>query len=161
MVGANRAMRDNPSPRWLWLAVPFAVLLVAKSLSLFAAIIAGYLRIHYDFWFEVGMVIGQVLFQWLMLGRRGWTARSEYALLVISVSTLGAALLIPLLAWNHVVPVHPGTATAYFFGVVFIMFLCHRRLVRWRQLPTYLSFTWIAYRIPILLYVVRWSALGS
>jgi hypothetical protein len=155
-------MSDAPRdrlPGWLWIGVPFAIFFIAKSLTLFATIVAAYLQVHYDFWFEVGMVVGQVLFQWLMLGPRTWAARLEYALLVTSVSTLGAILLGPLLLWNYRSAIGPGPATIYFFAVVAIMFLCHGALVRRRGFPAYASFTWIAYRIPILLLVVRWSAL--
>ena len=46
------------------LALPLGMLVTARTLAAFARMIEGYLEIQYDFWFELGMVIGQVAFQW-------------------------------------------------------------------------------------------------
>lgn len=133
------------------LAIPF----VAKTLATFAAIIQPYLAIRYDLWFELGMVVGQVLFQWLVLLKRTWADRLLYAVIVVGVSTLGAALLWPLLAWNHASPVRPLVAVGWFFGVVAIMFAVHWLLVKRAALPTILCATWVVYRLIILIYVIK------
>jgi hypothetical protein len=141
--------------RWLLLLVPFAIAGIAMTLAAFAAIIQPYLAINYDLWFELGMVIGQVLFQWAVMWRRTWSERLDYALILIGVSTLGAALLGPLLAWNHVAPVKPLAAVLWFFAVVGVMFITHWRLVKRAALPLGLCATWVVYRILLLLIIVK------
>lgn len=143
---------------WRWFAllvVPFAIVLIAKALAAFAVIIAPYLAIHYDVRFELGMVMGQVLFQWCVMWRRTWRERLDYALVLIAVSGLGAALLVPLLAWNHSAPVTPLAAVAWFFAVVGIMFGTHAWLVKKAGLPMILCGTWVVYRLLLLLVVVK------
>ena len=140
--------------RWLPFAlVPFAVLFVGRTLAGFAAIIQQRLAIQYDVWFEIGMVVGQVLFQWLFMWKRSWQERLDYALILFFVSSLGAALLWPLL----VLVKGPSevTALAWFFTVVGIMFVVHWLLVKRRRLPTFLCATWVVYRFLILLVILK------
>ena len=139
--------------RWApFLLLPFAIAFVAKTLAAFAAIIQAHLAIHYDIWFELGMVTGQVLFQWLFMLRRTWDERRDYALILIFVSTLGALLLWPLLLWNRSsVPL----ALGWFSGVVGIMFATHWVLVKRRALPTLLCATWVVYRMILLAIIVK------
>jgi hypothetical protein len=131
-------------------ALPFAALAVAHTLAAFAAIIRDHLAIDYDLRFELGMVVGQVLFQWAVLWRRSWTDRLDYAVILVLVSSLGAALLWPLLLWHHRAPVRPLAAVAWFFAVVAVMFLVHLRLVKRAALPLVLCITWVVYRLLIL-----------
>jgi hypothetical protein len=138
------------------MALPFAVGFIALTLSGFARIIRAQLAIEYDVWFELGMVTGQIAFQWLVLWRRSWAERLDYALLVTSVSTFGAILLWPLLLWNARRPVESLPAIAYFFAVVGLMFVSHVMLLEWRKLPPALSASWVGYRLLILLVAVRW-----
>jgi hypothetical protein len=132
--------------------VPASIAFVGKTLATFAAIIERHLTITYDVWFEIGMVVGQVLFQWLFLGRRPWRDRLEYATVLLFVSTLGAVLLWPMLVWNRSNEV---IALAWFFAVVAIMFAVHWILVKRRELPTLLCATWVVYRLLILLFIVK------
>lgn len=153
---ADRAARALfPAGRKALVAVPLAVLLVAESLAGFAHIVEPYLSIHYDFWFELGMVLGQIAFQWCVLWRHAWRARVDYALLLVLVSGLGAALLLPLLAWHHRAPVPPLVGTGYFMAVVAVMFAVHWFMVKAMRLPALLCATWVAYRLLILVVVVR------
>ena len=135
--------------------VPIAIVLIAKTLALFAAIIQPYLAIHYDVRFELGMVIGQVLFQWCVLWRRPWSLKLDYALVLIAISGLGAALLWPLLLWSYLAPVTPLAAVLWFFAVVGVMFLAHWRLVKKVGAPLVLCGTWVVYRLLLLLVIVK------
>lgn len=130
------------------------MLVVAATLAAFAQIIRDYLAVRYDLWFELGMVSGQVIFQWAVLWRRSWTDRLDYAVILVFVSSLGAALLWPLLVWDRVVPVRPLAAVAYFFAIVAVMFVVHLRLVRQAALPLVLCLTWVVYRLLILVVVL-------
>jgi hypothetical protein len=122
----------------------------AKTLAAVAAIIKPYLRVDYDLWFELGMVTGQVLVQWTVLWRRTWPERLDYAGVLILVSTIGAALLWPLLAWSSAHPVTPLTGVVYFFAVVAAIFAIHVALVVKLGLPKILCVTWVLYRLAIL-----------
>ncbi len=137
--------------------VPALVFVVAKTLASFAAIIQDHLAIRYDLRFELGMVIGQVLFQWLWLLRHTWQGRLDYAVRLVAVSALGAVLLWPLLLLNHLAPVTVPVAVGYFFAVVAVMFAVHWQLVVAAKLPKYLCATWVLYRLLILAVVLKRS----
>ena len=144
--------------RLLFLAAVPAIAVIAKTLAAFATIIQPYLSIHYDLRFELGMVTGQILFQWCVMWRmhRPWSDRLDYALILIGISGLGAVLLWPLLLWHHTAPVTPLRAVFYFFAVVGVMFVAHWRLVHKARLPLLLCGTWVVYRLFLLLAVVEW-----
>lgn len=147
---------EKPRPT-VFLAVVPAIGVIAATLAAFARIIQPYLAIHYDLRFELGMVIGQVVFQWCVLWRRPWNDRLGYALIVIGISGLGAVLLWPLLLFHHHAPVTPLAAVGYFFAVVGVMFLGHLELVRRAKLPFLLCATWVVYRLLLLLVIVKRS----
>ena len=131
-----------------------ALVVIAKTLAAFAAIIQAYLAVHYDYRLEIGMVTGQVLFQWAFLWRWPREDKYSYAWILIAVSALGAMLLWPLLL---VAPgATPLVAIAYFFGVVGVMFVVHWRLVSRYALPKWLCATWVLYRLFLLAILVRW-----
>lgn len=136
--------------------VPVGIVGIAFTLGRFAAIIQAYLAITYDLRFELGMVVGQIVFQWAVLARKTWADRIECALVLLAVSGLGAVLLWPLLAFHAVVrPVTPLAAIGYFFAVVAVMFVVHWRLVVRAGLPTVLCATWVVYRLLLLGIIVR------
>lgn len=154
------ALRFGPSGALGVLLVPAAIVGVALTLARFARLVMPYLAVDYDVKVELGMVTGQVLFQWLFLGRASWEARFSYAWVLLAVSSVGAALLWPLLAWAHVFEVpSPLVAFAYFCAVVLVMFGAHLRLVGQHGFPGRLCATWIGYRLLLLLVLVKWSAL--
>lgn len=148
------------SAKW-WLLLPVVTAVVAATLARFATIVQAYLAVDYDLRIECSMVTGQVLFQWAVLWRRTWAERSDYGVIVLGVSTFGAVLLWPLLAWHAASPVTALAATAYFSVVVGVMFVTHVRLLQRLQLPGHLTVTWVVYRLFLLAVLVRWSALGA
>lgn len=150
-AGTRRELRFG---RWTGLALPFAALVTAWTLAGFARIVQGYLAIQYDLWFEICMVFGQVGFQWVVLWRGSWRDRLDYAVILVVVSSLGAALLWPLLALNYGDPVRPFAAVLYFFAVVAVMFGVHLKLVVRAGLPGVLCATWVVYRLLILAVVL-------
>jgi len=135
---------------------PVAIVGIATTLARFARIIQPYLAIDYDLRFELGMVVGQILFQWMVLAKKTWADRLECAAVLLAVSALGAALLWPLLAFHAALAVTPLAAVAYFFAVVGVMFVAHWRLVVRTGLPVHLCATWVVYRLVLLAVVVRW-----
>ncbi len=144
-------------PRGLFAAILSATLvgIIAMTLAAFATRIEPYLAVHYDWRLEIGLVTGQVLFQWCFLLRRSRQEKYSYAWIVISVSSLGALLLWPLLAF---VPrsAPPLANVAWFFAVVGVMFAVHYGLVVRHRLPKHVCITWVVYRLLILAFIVRW-----
>ena len=131
------------------------IALIAPTLAAFARIIQPCLAIHYDLRFELGMVIGQVMFQWCVMWRRTWSERLHYALILIAISGLGAALLWPILLLHHSSPVTPLAALACFFAVVGVTFLAHLKLVHRAGLPLLFCATWVIYRLFLLAIIVK------
>jgi hypothetical protein len=139
-----------------FLAFVLLIPMVGFTLAGFAKIIAVYLSIAYTAWFELFMVSGQILFQWAVLFRSSWRDRLDYAWILILVSSLGAVLLWPLLAWHCQSAVAPLTGLAYFSCVVLAIFGAHAWVVHRTKLPIYLCASWVVYRIGILLVAVEY-----
>ena len=137
-----------------WLGLPLfviAVVVIARTLAAFAAIIQDHLRVRYDYRLELCLVTGQVLFQWLWLWKATWSARLSYGWILIAVSSAGAVMLWPMLALG----LSALPATAWFFAVVLVMFIMHMWLVMRTRLPTWLCATWVLYRLFILAGVLK------
>lgn len=132
-----------------WMIVSIA--LIAYSLSRYAELLQPYLRIRYGIWFETGMAVGQILFQSFFIWRTPLATKMDYAVILVGVSLFGSALLWPVL----LVGASPSFAGLYFMGVAGVMFVVHWGLVHRRGLPTRLCFTWMIYRLLILVFVVR------
>ena len=98
------------------------------ALSSFTTIIQEYLAIQYDYSAEALMVMGQVGFQWL--------------------------LILPLVAYHNFFTTSSVWATVYSFIVVGVIFVIHHRLVVRKKLPTILTYTWVLYRLSLLIYLV-------
>ncbi len=129
-------------------------IITAIVLSKYAILLKGYIQIEYDWWFELCVVFGQILFQWIFIFKKGWELKMEYAFNLLAVSTLGAIVLTPVLLINKFYAVTNIAALGYFFIVVGFMFLEHRRRVNSLELPTFICYTWILYRLIILVCII-------
>ena len=150
------AREERLAPYFATVGAVVSIAIVARTLAAFARIIQPYLAVRYSVWIEVGTVVGQVLFQWLVMARRSWPERLRYAALVLGVSGLGAVLLWPLLLLNLFAPVTVPTAIGCFFAIVALMFVVHWLFVGYLKLPRSLCATWVVYRLFLLAVLVRW-----
>ena len=132
----------------------FCAGLSAFALGSFAQIVAQYLAVRYDYRTEFLMVVGQVGFQWLFMRHSTWAARRTYAVVALTVSMIGSLLLLPLLAIHSASAVTPMFATAWFFGVVGVIFAIHHAMLLRLKLPARLTLTWVLYRLLLLAYVM-------
>lgn len=139
----------------LLLGAPIAAVMTAFTLARFAYVVQPYLRIRYGVWFEMGMVVGQILFQQMFIGRRPAIEKLDYSLVLVGVSAFGAVMLWPML----LVAPAPSIAGVYFLGVAGIMFGVHWWLTKRRGLPTLLCVTWMVYRLLLLFGVFRFEVL--
>ncbi len=126
----------------------------AVVLSSFALLIQPVLRIQYNWIFELAMIAGQLIFQFPFLHGKPWSLKITYYQNMLLVSFMGAVLLIPLLLLNYFYTCSLIINISYFFAVVSLMFLEHRRRVHQLQLPWYLCYTWVLYRIIILYFII-------
>jgi hypothetical protein len=138
----------------LFTYVCFCVAVSAFALGSFAKIVQEYLSTTYNYTTEGGMVLGQVAFQWLFMVKESWSERKAYAIIALTVSMVGSLLLLPLIAYHSFLAISSIWATAYFFLVVGVIFVIHRRLVVQKQLPAILTYTWVLYRLLLLVYLV-------
>jgi hypothetical protein len=132
-----------------------AVLVIARTLAAFALRIEEVLSVRYDWRLEIAFVLGQVAFQWAFLLRRPRAEKLSYAWVLIAVSSLGAALLWPLVALERGALPLLGNL-GWFFAVVGVMFAFHWLLVVRYRLPKRLCVTWVVYRLLLLVFVARW-----
>lgn len=136
-----------------WTLALISIPVTTIVLSRFAALIEHLLSLHYNWQFELCMVICQIVFQSLFILKRK-SRLLPYALQLLKVSLLGSALLIPLVLVSHWFDLADIQKLLYFFTVAGIMFFVHKGMVKRLQLPWYLSYTWVGYRIIILIFIL-------
>ena len=100
------------------------------------------------------MVIGTLLFQLPFIIKKPVQLKFEYYYNMLFVSLFGALLLWPLLLANKYLQMNDAINIAYFFAVVFVMFLEHKKRVAKLKLPKIISYTWVLYRFVILLFII-------
>lgn len=122
-------------------------------LSRFALLVDHHLSIDYNWLFELCMVLGQIVFQSLFILKRK-SRLLTYAVQLLKVSLLGSALLIPLLIVTHYFKLSDLQVLLYFFSVVGIMFFVHKGMIKRLHLPWYLCYTWVGYRLLILIFIL-------
>ncbi len=132
----------------------FCILTTALSLSQYAKLIQHLLVVKYKWLFELLMVIGMLLFQFLFIYKKSRKEMFNYFLKMLLVSLIGAILLWPLLIINKYHSLSDAINVGYFFLVVTSMFFIHKNIVTKMKFPFYLSYTYILYRFIILLFII-------
>ncbi len=136
------------------LSTAFCIAITAFTLSQYAALIQPLLSINYNWLFELLMVLGMIVFQYLFIYKKTWSVKIDYFFKMLLVSLLGSVMLWPLLWANKYAIFSDTINVGYFFIVVLTMFFVHKSIVAKMQLPNYLSYTYILYRFIILLYII-------
>lgn len=72
----------------------------------------------------------------------------------MTVSLAGALLLTPILILNQFINIPQITILIWFAFVVLFMFMEHSRRIKILRLPTILSYTWVIYRVIVLLVIL-------
>jgi hypothetical protein len=104
---------------------------------------------------EVLVALGQIVFQSLFLLKFDKRTITNYAGNLMTVSLMGSMLLMPMLVLNQFIN-PPETMVLGWFGItVLIMFAEHLRRIKILNLPFYLSYTWVLYRIIALLLILN------
>ena len=126
----------------------------AFTLSQFAKLIQHLLTLKYDWKFELFMVVGQLIFQLPFIYKKSFALKTDYYLNMLLVSLMGSLLLLPLLVLNHFYNISSMVNISYFFGAVVFMFFEHKRRVIKLLLPKFISYTWVLYRLIILIFII-------
>ncbi|MBC7487054.1 MAG: hypothetical protein H7282_09925 [Cytophagaceae bacterium] len=147
-------MKPDRPMRYRLLIMLGCILFTAFTLSQFSLLIQSFLAIPYDWKLELAIVTGQLIFQFPFLYRKPFTVKLVYFENMLMVSLIGSLLLIPLLLVNHFYPLPIEAHVVYFAAVVATLFFEHRRRVQRLQLPEYLCYTWILYRVLILPFIL-------
>lgn len=134
--------------------IPVFATLVALVLAEFAKTVSHLLSIDYTGKVEFFIVLGQLAFQFIFIRKLNFEKQANYLFNLMTVSLIGALLLIPFLIWNHFYICTDLVILIYFFSVVTIMFIDHKRRVKRLELPWYVSYTWVLYRCMVLLLIL-------
>ena len=135
-------------------AIVCSIIITACTLSEYAKLVQHLISIKYNWQFEFFMVIGMLIFQYPFLIKKNNLLKLNYYYNMLLVSLMGSVLLWPLLLIIRVYRTTDMINLLYFFGVVLIMFLEHKRRVTKLLLPAYISYTWVLYRFIILVYIL-------
>ena len=139
--------------RYRLLYILFAIAITALALDAYAKKII--LIPEGSFTRELILASGQVIFQAMFLFQKNRKTVLAYAGNLMTVSLMGALLLMPMLILNAFTPL-PQMAILGWFGVtVGVMFLEHYRRVHLLKLPLILCLTWILYRIIALFFILN------
>lgn len=131
--------------------------ITAYTLSRFSILIQSLLSIPYDWKIEMAIVTGQIIFQVPFIWKKSTFEIIRYQYNMLLISLLGSILLWPIIIINERHIQSQTVNLIYFFSVVSIMFLVHVQRVKKLELPTYLCFTWVLYRLIILPFIVEFS----
>lgn len=107
---------------------------------------------------EYLICFGQLAFQGTLLLCTGNKAKMpDYFFELMKVPLLGALLLTPVLVSAFLLyPLTPGAHyyLAYFMAIVIYMFFNHKKRVENIGAPYWLSYTWVLYRVLILMIIL-------
>ncbi|NQY05468.1 MAG: hypothetical protein HRT68_04495 [Flavobacteriaceae bacterium] len=135
------------------LYIPVCVLFSSIILMLYSDLLTPYIT-KSSFGRELIMCSGQLLFQGFILNFIIKKFTFMYLKEMITISLFGAIFLICPLVVNQIWEIPSFYYLGYFGLVVIVMILDHKRRVEELRLPSYLTLTWLLYRllwIPLLI----------
>jgi len=103
------------------------------------------------------LTFGQLIFQSIFLLKLDKKVVFNYIGNLMTVSLMGSLLLIPILLLNTIINIPENGLLIWFGLTVFIMFIEHYRRIKILELPTYLSYIWVVYRMIVLLIIINLS----
>ena len=101
------------------------------------------------------ITVGQLIFQGILIYKLEKRTVLNYLGNLMTISLMGSLLLTALLILNWIIPVSETIFILWFGITVLIMFLEHFRRIRLLELPSYLSYTWVLYRVLVLLIILN------
>ncbi len=144
----------NPSfnIKYRFLFIFFSVLVTAYTLFNFSSLITSMPIANFKI--ELMIAAGQIAFQGMFLVQKGIKRSINYIGNLMTVSLIGCIGLFQILLLNAIIGLPQLFILCSFGGVVLLMFFEHKRRVKLLALPSYLSYTWVAYRMIVLLLLI-------
>lgn len=135
------------------LYIAFAILMTALTLYHFSELIPDLPKGNFSR--ELILALGQIVFQSLFLMKLDKKVILNYAGNLMTVSLFGSLLLTPILILNQFF-ILPEIIILGWFGItVLVMFAEHFRRIKLLELPNYLCYTWVIYRIIALIIILN------
>jgi hypothetical protein len=107
-----------------------AILVTTITLSHYANLVQHLLNVSYNWQFELLMVLGMLLFQYLFIYKENWNAKMDYFFKMLLVSLLGSILLWPLLLANQQAVLNDKINIGYFLWLLQSCFLYIKKLLQ-------------------------------
>jgi hypothetical protein len=125
-----------------------SVFMVGYSLYRFSNCIRGLPQTN---WYsELGIGVGQIVFQSAFLLRKDVETRWNYIGHLMTVSLMGSGILGLIIILHNNVGCSQWLLITLFAAVVGGMFYEHKRRVAILKLPHYITYTWVLYRLLVL-----------
>jgi len=133
----------------------FSILFTGLVLNQFVQVISLHFGYEHIWYIEYLVALGQIPWQLavvMMLKKKAkvW----DYLGNMVTVSNIGALLLVPIILFYQYFLVSPFLIIAWFMLVVVFMFVEHIRRCHLIDLPWMMSFSWVLYRVLVLLLII-------
>lgn len=139
--------------KYRFLYIAFAILMTGLTLYHFSELIPDLPKGNFSR--ELILALGQIVFQSLFLMKLDKKVILNYAGNLMTVSLFGSLLLTPILILNQFF-ILPEIIILGWFGItVLVMFAEHFRRIKLLELPNYLCYTWVIYRIMALIIILN------
>ncbi|MFK7832974.1 MAG: DCC1-like thiol-disulfide oxidoreductase family protein [Winogradskyella sp.] len=103
---------------------------------------------------ECLIAMGQIGFQTVCISKLNIQKKVNYMGHLMTISLMGSLILIPALVMHSLINL-PDLALLGWFGITVTMMLYeHIRRIKLLELPTYLSATWVLYRVLVLILIL-------
>ena len=135
-------------------AIIISIGITVFTLSQYTKLIQHLINIKYNWVFELCMVVGMIIFQYVFIYENKLSVKFEYYFNMLLISLFGSVMLWPLLLLNHFYKMGDVFTIIYFLAVVLTLFFIHKRKVAQLNLPVHLSYTWVLYRLLILIFIL-------
>lgn len=151
----GKALQCVPSFNYKYriLYIAFATFITTITLFNFSELIPSLPK--GNFCRELILALGQIVFQSIFLLKLDNKNILNYAGNLMTVSLFGSLILTPILMLNQFINIPEIIVLGWFGMTVLLMFMEHFRRIKLLELPFYLSYTWVLYRIIALTVILN------
>lgn len=133
--------------------IGFATIMTALTLYHYSELIPNLPKGNFNS--ELILAFGQIIFQSIFLLKFDKKTILNYAGNLLTVSLLGSLFLTPILILNLFTNLPEKIVLSWFALTVLIMFVEHFRRIRLLELPSFLCYTWVIYRVMALIIILN------
>ncbi len=108
----------------------------------------------YPNYIEAIILLIQIPLQYMVSNQKKFLPFLQYLHQLFLLSFIGSALLIPAILIQPIYPINIYLYTGYFMLVVVLLIVLHFNIVHNMQLNKGLCFSWIVYRLCLLIYIL-------